>query len=315
MSALADSQTIDRDSARGMLLMTGAAVVVPGMDAMAKLLGATLSPFQVGFLRYAIQTGLLLVLFAALRRPLLTAECRAALPRLALAGLFISIAAGALFWSFRHLPLANAIAIFFVEPLVLTMFSAWFLGERVGWHRRCAVLVGLGGALVVIRPNVALFGWATLLPLVAATAFAGLAVTMRSATARLDGLRAQAVSGGFAALILGAVVAAGTLAGVPLLAFAEVSREAMVLLMVLGVFATLVQLMMTLAFKYTETSLLAPLQYLEIVGATTLGYVIFGDFPDALTWVGTAIILAAGFYVIHRERRLARARLTVLPAP
>ncbi|GAB5377897.1 MAG: hypothetical protein AcusKO_43590 [Acuticoccus sp.] len=136
----------DRDTARGMALMAFAMLIIPGLDATAKYLGATLSPIQIGFLRYLVQSVLLTMVFVALRRPLVTPLVVAAWPRLALAGFCIATAVGSLFWALQYLPLANAIAIFFVEPLILTLFSAFFRGEKVGWHRYSAVAVGLVGA-------------------------------------------------------------------------------------------------------------------------------------------------------------------------
>jgi len=77
-------------------------------------------------------------------------------------------------------------------------------------------------------------------------------------------------------------------------------------LVVMGAIAALAHMMFAMAFQRVEAGALAPFQYLEIVGATTLGYLVFGDFPDALTWLGTALILAAGLYVFYRERQAAR---------
>ena len=134
----------------GMLFMGSAMLLVPGMDALAKLLSAQLTPYQITFLRFLLQA-LLLGGILAWQRAL--AVPPRALPKLALAGTLVAAAIGFLVWSVSILPLANAIAIFFVEPLVLTLFSALFLGERIGGPRLVAVAVGFAGALVVIRPN------------------------------------------------------------------------------------------------------------------------------------------------------------------
>ncbi|GAB5377898.1 MAG: hypothetical protein AcusKO_43600 [Acuticoccus sp.] len=167
--------------------------------------------------------------------------------------------------------------------------------------------------MIVIRPNLALFGWATVLPLIAAVAFAGVMATMRAMPAGIDTLRIQFFSGSFAMLFLGVVLFIGHLSGIELLTFHHPTRFEWMLLLTVGFIATLVQAMMTLAVRLTQASLLAPFQYLEIVGATAYGYFIFAEFPDELTWLGTAVILAAGLYVIHRERKLARARARLMP--
>lgn len=298
----------DRDAARGMALMIVAVLIIPGMDAAAKYLSATLSPVQIGFLRYLVQSVLLLTIVTVLRRSLTTPAMLRAMGRFAFGGMCIAIASVTLFWGLQYLPLANAIAIFFVEPLILTILSAVFLGEKVGWHRSLAVAVGLVGALIVIRPNFAMFGWASVLPLIAATAFAALMATLRAMPAGLDTLRIQTVTGLFATLLLGALLLTGHLAGVELLSYTAPSAWEWSLLLAVGVVATAVQAMMTLAVRLAQASLLAPFQYLEIISATIYGYLIFDEFPDGLTWLGTAVILTAGLYVVHRERRLAKAR-------
>lgn len=315
MTSLTSQHQIDRDASRGMALMTGAMLIVPGLDATAKFLGETLSPFQIGFLRYLVQTLILLGIVALLRRRLFTPETWRAMPRFALCGVLIAVSVGSLFWALQYLPLANAIAIFFVEPLVLTAFSAIFLGEKVGWHRMSAVVVGLVGALIVIRPNFAMFGWAAMLPLLAAFTFAGVMTTLRAMPAAIDTVRIQTFCGGFAALVLGVAMIVGHFLQVKLFTFVPPTTNQWLILVALGVVATIAQAMFTLAARFAQASLLAPFQYLEIVMATVYGYFIFDEFPDALTWLGTTIILSAGLYVVHRERRLARARARLRQMP
>lgn len=288
-----------------MALYIAAMFLVPTLDAGAKLLGETLEPVFIAFMRYVIQTVLLLAILTALRHPIITGT-RASMPLLIQGGALQAVAIASLFWALQYLPLANTVAIFFVAPLIMTIFSAVFLGEKVGWHRTGAVMVGLLGALVVLRPNVALYGWAALLPLLTAVTFAGAIITLRKVSAGLDPFRVQVTTGAFATLVLGAAVLIGHPAGVTLLSAAWPTTFEWTILIGIGVVATVAQTLVTRAVKLAEASLLAPFQYLEIVGATLLGYFIFSEFPDALTWTGTAIILSAGLYVIHRERRLAR---------
>lgn len=290
-----------------MLLMMLAMLMIPGMDALSKLLTAWLSPAQITMLRFGMQTlflGSILLLRGQLRWPDGGGRMVA---QLAVAGLFITGTILSMIWAVSVLPLANAIAIFFVEPLILTLFSVLFLGEKVGWRRVLAVIVGLCGALVVIRPNWAAFGWYALLPLVTAVGFAAYLTTTRHLVPRLGGLVLQAWTGGFATLFAGIGVVVGSLLDVPTLAAMPIPSEAWPLLLGLGVLGTTGHLLIALAFRHAEASLLAPFQYLEIISATILGYVLFGEFPDALTWTGVGIILASGLYVFHRERRVARA--------
>lgn len=283
--------------------MALAMLLVPGMDTIAKYLATDLSPFQITFLRFALQSLLLTVILTAtrgyhgLRIPI------DALPSLALAGLFIGTAVSLLIWSLIYLPLANAIAIFFVEPLILTVFSALFLGEKVGIRRYTAVGVGLIGALIVIRPNWAAFGAVAILPLIAATFYAAQLTVIRRVSPRLGGARLQLYSGLFAALFLGIILFAGHQGEIARLDWRPLGQEMLIPLACLGLLSAVSHMMIISAFSQTQASILAPFQFLEIISATILGLVIFGDFPDSLTWVGTAVILSAGLYVFHRERR------------
>lgn len=307
------TESADDDHAKGMVIMIVAVLAVPVLDAIAKILAETMSPMQIGFIRYAVQATLLTGILTLTGRSLLSPAAIAVMPKLVFMGSLMALSVTALFWSLVYLPLANALAIFFVEPLILTIFGAVFLGERVGWHRRAAILVGLIGTLVVLRPNVTAFGYAALLPLVAAAGFAGMLTILRSMRGGLDAVRTQALSGTFASCFLALGLLIGTYTGTEMLAISAPTATEWVMLVLLGCLASVFQLMFTLAIRMAEASLLAPFQYLEIITATLLGYVIFNDFPDPLTWAGTAIILSAGLYVIHRERRVGMSKERAKP--
>jgi drug/metabolite transporter (DMT)-like permease len=178
----------------------------------------------------------------------------------------------------QHMPIPNAIAIFFVEPLILTLMSAAILGEKLGWRRLSAVAAGLIGAMIVIRPNWEAFGPAAVYPLITAVCFASYLLITRVMTQKGGRVALQFWIGFFAMLALALATAIGDPLGVPVLN----------------------------AFARAEAGVLAPLQYLEIISAVLIGWFVFADFPDRLTWIGTAIIIGAGIYVFYRERQLAR---------
>ena len=298
----------DDRSGQGIALFASAMLFIPVLDARGKVVVQTVSPFEVHFFRNVIQTVVLLVALPLLGRAVFTPEVRANWVKIAGVGVCLANTGSFLFWSLQSLPLANAIAIFFAEPLILTIFCVIFLGERVGIHRASAVLVGLLGAVVVIRPNFAAFGIAAVLPLCAATAFAAAMTILRSLSGQVDAVRTQAIAGIFGSAFLGVVLIIGGLAEVEIMEFTMPPAHLWHLILAIGLGATLAQLMLTVALRFAEASVLAPFQYLEIVAATAIGYFWFGDFPDALTWVGTALILGAGLYVVHRERKLAARR-------
>jgi drug/metabolite transporter (DMT)-like permease len=281
-------------------MMIGATTLFPIGDTFSKYLTGIIDPLEVTFWRLGFQALALVVL--ALAMPGRT-EGRAFSPILAAGGLATAVMVACLISAFAVMPIATAIVIFFVGPLILTVFSALFLGEEVGWRRYAAVLVGLVGAVVVIRPNWATFGLYGILPLGAALGFAASMVLLRRASATRSGLTMQVGMSGYGAAILGvALVAAGWGGWFEWTAFAA-PGWVWPMFGLMGVISGATFLLIAEAYKLAPASVLAPTQYFEIVGATILGYLVFGDFPDALTWVGTGIILASGLYVFHRERR------------
>lgn len=290
----------------GMALMTVAMLLVPGLDAIAKVLTATLAPAQVAWGRFLFQTAVLLPLVFLTGRRIRTSRPGMHMAR----GLLLATALLLIIWALKYLPLANAIAIFFVEPLILTLMSAAFLGERIGIRRFAAVVVGLAGALIVIRPNWEAFGWAAVLPLGTAVAFAGYLALTRYAASDGEPLAMQLWAGLFAALGLTVVIGIGEGLEVPVLDPVWPDGRDWALLVALGMLSALGHVMIAFAFRHAEAGILAPFQYLEIISATILGLIIFDQFPDAVTWLGTALIIGAGLYVYLRERRLARAVAT-----
>lgn len=288
----------------GMLIMIVALFLVPIGDTLAKLLTGTLDPFEIAFWRYGLQTFVLLVAVVVFRPNLFGARWG----WLALGGFTSAATLAALIGAFVTMPIATAIAIFFVEPLILTVLSAVILKEKTGWRRYAAVLVGLVGAFIVIRPSWDIFGWRTLLPLAAALAFALNAISMRKASRELSSLAVQFWFTLFAATLLAVVNFA--MGGLDLFNFVSgfAPDGPWVQLCIMGALSALTFFLFSEAFRRTPAGTLAPFQYIEIVGAVALGYFVFGDFPDFWTWVGTAVILGSGLYVFHRERQDEKRR-------
>jgi S-adenosylmethionine uptake transporter len=285
-----------------MMLMLVAMLVLPGIDAIAKWLSGAISSGQVAWSRFFFQTLLMLPLFLRTRGAIVTRT----LPLHALRGALIALATLLFFSALKYLPLADAISIFFVEPLILTLLSALFLGESVGWRRLTAVAVGFAGALIVIRPSFTSLGLPALLPLGTALSFAVYLILTRQLAQHEYPERMQFYAGLFGGLVMSAALVAGGVADIAVLSFVWPDAWQWFLLAGLGVIATAGHLLVVHAFRRAPAGLLAPFQYVEIIGATILGLVFFGDFPDALTWVGVTIIVASGLYVFHREATLAR---------
>jgi drug/metabolite transporter (DMT)-like permease len=273
---------------------------------MAKLAMERLSPLQVGLFRFLAQSLVLLPLF------LLAGQGRWPSRMHAAAGLFLGLALLCINLALREMPVANAIAIFFVEPLILTLLAAYLLGEGLGWRRLTAVAVGLMGALVVLRPNVDAYGLTAIWPVAAAAFFACYMLITRVMTQAGGRLALQFWTGVFAMLTLSVGAGIGTvLTEAPVLLWPN-GRE-LALFAGIGVLAAISHQMIAHALARIEAGAAAPFQYMEILSATLLGWLVFSDFPDALTWVGTAIIVGSGIYVFQRERRLKADPVVAVP--
>jgi len=165
---------------------------------------------------------------------------------------------------------------------------------------------GLVGAMIVIRPNWTAFGPAAIYPLFTAFCFASYLLITRKMTQKGGRMALQFWIGVFAALSLAVATVIGDPLGAPALTLRWPGGYEVFLCACMGLASAVSHQMIAHALARAEAGVLAPLQYLEIISATLIGWFVFGSFPDRLTWLGTAIIIGAGIYVFYRERQLAR---------
>ncbi len=285
----------------GIFLMVGFSLIAPLMDSFAKLIGDAVAVAQIATTRFLVQSILLLPLAVAmgwLHRPG-PAEMGLHLLRSAL----LLVATAFFFTAVQHMPIADAIAIFFVEPFMLTLLGGWLLNEGIGPRRYIACAVGFGGALLIIQPSFQELGLVACLPLVTALCFAFYMILTRRMATQMHPITLQSYTG-LAALVIALPVLWGfDGSGIGPLDPSWPEPREFKLLAALGVVATLSHVCISFALSLAPASVLAPLQYLEIVGATVFGFYIFGDLPDRLTFVGITLIVASGLYVFLRERR------------
>ncbi len=279
--------------------------IVPIMDAIAKVLGDSMSPLQITWGRFLFQ---FLIMGTAL---IIMSGYKTLIPKKPathiIRGLFLATATTFFFWGLQHLPLANAIAIFFVQPMILTVLSAVLLGEKIGWHRRIAVVTGFIGTLLIIKPGTDAFSLAALLPLAAAFFFACY-IALTRAVANIDHAATMQFASGLAAAI--ALTFALWIASFwPDSGFAPsvATTTEWFWLFVIGIVAAAGHLLVVMGVNRAPASALAPLGYVEIIAATILGWFVFKELPDALTWLGIAIIVVSGIYVFSRENAVHRA--------
>jgi drug/metabolite transporter (DMT)-like permease len=269
---------------------------------MAKVLGADMS---VGFLvlvRFTVQAALLLPLVWLLKYPM---PQGARLIRLTAFRTVLHIAGITLmFSSLQYLELADAIAIAFVMPFIMLLLGKVYLNEDVGAHRLAACAVGFVGTLLVVQPNFVQVGLPALLPVGVAVVFALFMLVTRAIAKDVDPIGLQALSGVMAVPAVG--LAMILFPETPLLALRTIPDNAWLLLAILGCIGTVAHLSMTWSLRFAPSTTLAPMQYLEIPIGTVIGYLIFHDLPNGLAAVGICITIAAGLYVIVRERAISR---------
>jgi len=284
-------------------LMILAMMMAPLMDVLSKLLSTRheVGPVTITWVRFVGQA---VLLFFVIGWRLGFARINGHHNLINLfRGMLVGAAVSIFFIALKYLPLADAIAIFFVEPLIVLLLSAIFLGEKVGWRRILAAVIGFGGALLIIQPAYADFGPVTLLPLVTATLFSIYLILSRKFGAADHPYTMQFWSGIGGVLMCSLFMLLGTAAGISDMQFQlPVSQTIILYLAAIIVIATVAHLLIVIAFTRAEASILAPFQYLEIVTMTIAGYLIFGDFPSLLKWAGIAIIIGSGLYIFLRER-------------
>ena len=267
------------------------------MDAGLKTLSAHYPPFQVAAMRGL--SSLPLVLGWALASAGAGALLRVRWPLHLVRGVLGIVMMASFVYALKRLPLSTAYSIFFVAPLLITALSVPILGEHVGPRRWTAIAIGLLGVLVVLRPTgEGVLTLAGLAVLVAAFGYAVSAILVR-VLARTDSTQATT----FWLLALMAL-GAGLLAWpgwVPL------RGEHAAIIAGIGIAGALGQYTITEAFRSGEASLVAPLEYSALVWGVLLDLSLWGVLPDGLTWLGAAIIVGSGLYLIRRERVHAEA--------
>lgn len=283
---------------RGVALMILAIFLFTAMDATAKGLIARYPAPQVIWVRFAGQLALVLVILG----PRLGPALRTRFPALHFWRSLSQFGATTFFFlSLPHIGLAEATAIGDINPVLITLGAALFLGERLGPRRIAGVVVALIGALIVIRPGAGVFTWWAVLPLLCAISYASSAILTRKIGAQ------ESVWGSMVyASVFGTVVAGAALPFV----WQPVAAADLWLFGVIACLGTAAQLCIIRSFSVTEAGIVAPFAYLGIVFAAFWGAVLYDQWPDRWTVTGALVIVGAGLYVWHRETRAARTPKT-----
>ncbi|WP_404861808.1 DMT family transporter [Georhizobium sp. MAB10] len=301
-------QAANSSHAQGMMIMSVGMLILPVMDGIGKYLATeqAMSPGQVSFYRFIVQLILTVAAIALVSgRPGFKSN-RFWLN--ILRGFLIGGASLCFFAAVKYMPIADALAIFFVEPFILTALSALILGEKVGWRRWAAIGLGFIGALIVIQPSFARFGFIAFLPLGTASLFAVYMLLNRSLGGHDGPMVMQYLAGIGGTVVIALAMGIGSVVGITDLAPSwPANGLSFSLVLLLGLLAAVGHGLVVLAFQKAPASLLAPFQYLEIISAVLIGYLVFSDVPSASKWVGIGIIVASGLFIFRRERIVAGA--------
>lgn len=304
--------TLDRPLL-GITLMLGFCVIAPVGDAIAKILGQTVPVGQLVLVRFAVQALILVPLVWMTGRIWRT---RGRILVLTFVRTLLHIAGiGAMVTALKYLPLADAIAIAFVMPFIMLLLGKYALKEEVGPRRLIACIIGFVGTLLVVQPSFQEVGWPALLPIGVAVNFALFMLVTRQIARETDPIGLQAVSGVMAVVVMVPILLIFQGSGVWNLQIVAVDTQDWVLLLSIGLLGTVAHLLMTWSLRYAPSATLAPMQYLEIPFATVIGFIVFGDLPNPLATVGIMITMAAGLYMVLRERASARALVAPPSSP
>lgn len=277
---------------KGIALMLVAIGLFSLMDTIAKYLSRSYPVSGIVWARYAANLLLLCTLLAARGELRLMRTRRPGIQ--VLRGALLAASTILYFTSLTVLPMAEAAAIGFVLPLFVAVLAVPMLGERLDAVRVAAIVIGLAGAMLVVRPGTAIFTAYAVLP--ALMAFSN--ALYQILTRKIAGIEPAMTS-----LFYGALV--GTVAFSFTLPFAWVTPSGWwhwTLIAVIGTLATAGHFILIRAYDYAPATLLAPLVYTQLIWVMGLGYVVFGDFPDAWALAGMGVIVASGMLIASRQR-------------
>lgn len=293
----------------GLLIMTTGFMIMTVTDGVAKFLTSELPAGEIAWGRFFFQSLITLPLVVAI------SGWRSVVPRHVIGnmtrGLLMAATTALTFIALKKLPLADFVAIFFLQPFLLTILGAIVEREHVGWRRWLAIVIGFGGAILVIQPSFAEFGLYSLLPVAAAVLFAIFMLLNRRLRGSGSAMAMQTFAGLTGMVSLSLLLIGGSVTGIGDFTIVNPTLPQWGLLVVMGAIAATGHSLMIFAFRFATPVVLAPTQYSQIISSTIFGFLVFGDFPSLSKWVGIIIIITCGIYVFRRETRVkagARAK-------
>jgi drug/metabolite transporter (DMT)-like permease len=276
----------------GIGLMCLACALFGCLDATAKYLGRHIDMLEVIWARYASAFLIALVISNPWTRPGLMRSERPLLQIVRSSMLFA--ATGLNFIAFTYLQLDQALAILFSTPLIVAALAGPILGEWLDLRRWVAIGVGMAGVLLVAQP-----GFGSVHPAVILNVIGAVFLSFYNITTRILARHDSSETTLFYTNLIGAV------ALLPVMPFVWTTPShplQIALMCSFGALASIGHYLLIVAYRYTPATVVSPFMYSQLVWVTILGYVVFGDVPNRWTLIGTAIVIASGLYLLHRER-------------
>ena len=292
----------------GVGLMLAFCVLAPLLDVASKLATVTLPVGQIVVARFVVQAALMLPFVLWMRLDWRMSPRMMGL--LFARAICLILSTYCFVAALAVMPLADALAIVFVEPFILLVMGHFLFGDEVGPRRIIASTIGFLGALLVIQPSIAAFGWVALFPLATAFSFAAYMLITKAMSRGMHPVAMQLHTSLAGSAICLPLMWAFDGSGIRELDAVMPQGIAWLWLFGVGFWAACSHMCMTYALKFAPSATLAPLHYIELISAVVLGYLVFGDFPNPLTWVGIAVISGSGLYIIYREQITARQSVT-----
>ena len=275
---------------RAIILNLSAWIVLPIMDGFAKFLSSDLPILQITWARYFFTVVFILpIMFFFCKKQLVWTDK----PKLQfIRGIILLSANICFFYSISVISLAKALTLAFVAPLIVTAFSPVYLGERVGFRRWSAVLIGFIGSIIVIRPGFVEINLASFAALGTGVMYGFYLIITRKLSTSDNPLLTLLLTGVVGTLIISTFMP---------FVWVDPTFSQWSMMVAVGIFASIGHLLLILSLKYADASKLAPLSYFEIITNIFIGYYFFSDFPDNWTFVGLFIIVLSGIYISRRE--------------
>lgn len=289
----------EQNTRLAILLILITTVMFALLDTGVKYVGQFYPVLQIAWARYVFQMVVVPVVIGGARPRDIIRTKRPGLQ--VLRSMMMVGATLSFFTAVRYMPVAEASAIGMISPLLVTALAIPLLGERVGRRRWMAVLCGLIGALVIIRPGFGALSWAALLPVVTAVCYALYQITTRMLAEIDPPITTFFYSGAVGVVVLSLAVP---------FSWQTPTVGGWAMMIALGLIAGVGHYCVIQAMRRAPASVLAPVSFVQLVWVVILGYLVFGDFPDKFTFLGAAIVVGSSGYVFYRENVVKRAAKT-----